>query len=252
MSGHNKWSTIKRKKGAEDAKRGKIFTRVTREIMMAAREGSPDPDSNAALRLAVDKARAANMPKDNIERAINRGAGIGDDAVQMESIVYEGYGPGGTAIVIDVLTDNKNRTLADIKYVFNRNNGNMAAAGSVLWQFDQKGYIAVNADGVDYDELFLAAAEVGAEDVQQAEDDVYNIYTPREDLARVAGALREAGYKIEDSELTWVPKNEVELETQQAMQVMGLIEKLEDLDDIQGVASNLRITDEVAAALEAA
>lgn len=251
MSGHNKWSTIKRKKGAEDAKRGKIFTRITREIMMAAREGSADPESNSALRLAVDKARAANMPKDNIERAISRGAGTGDDAVQMESIVYEGYGPGGTAIIIDVLTDNKNRTLADIKYVFNRNNGNMAAAGSVLWQFDQKGYIVVSGAGADYEELFMAAAEVGAEDVQP-EDDLFTIYTPREDLARVANALREAGYKVEDSELVWVPKNEVELEMQPAMQVMGLIEKLEDLDDVQSVASNLHITDEVAAALEAA
>jgi YebC/PmpR family DNA-binding regulatory protein len=251
MSGHSKWSTIKRKKGAEDAKRGKVFTRIAREIMMAAREGGPDPDANSSLRIAVDKARAANMPKDNIERAINRGAGIGDDAVAVEEIVYEGYGPHGVAIVIDVVTDNKNRTLADIKYVFNRNGGSMASAGSVTWQFEQKGYIAIKSDGVDYEEVFLEAAEAGADDVQ-TEDDVYTIYTPREELGHVARTLEEAGYEIEERELIWMPKNEIQLETQQALQVMNLIEKLEDLDDVDSVASNLDITDEIAAALSAA
>jgi YebC/PmpR family DNA-binding regulatory protein len=251
MSGHSKWSTIKRKKGAEDAKRGKVFTRITREIMMAAREGGPDPDANSSLRIAVDKARAANMPKDNIERAINRGAGIGDDAAAVEEIVYEGYGPHGVAIVIGVVTDNKNRTLADIKYVFNRNGGSMASAGSVTWQFEQKGYIAIKSDGVDYEEVFLEAAEVGADDVQ-TEDDVFAIYTPREELGKVARALEDAGYEIEERELIWMPKNEVQLETQQALQVMNLIEKLEDLDDVDSVASNLDITDEIAAALSAA
>ncbi len=251
MSGHSKWSTIKRKKGAEDAKRGKIFTRIAREIMMAAREGGPDPETNSALRLAMDKAKAANMPKDNIERAINRGAGIGDEAVQMEEIVYECYGPHGVALVVDVVTDNRNRALADLKYVLARNNGNLANNGAVTWQFERKGYIAVATEGADFDEVFLMAADAGADDVQ-AEDDIYAIYTPREELAAVSETLEEAGYKIEERELIWRPKNEVELSTEQALQVMSLIEKLEDLDDVQTVSSNLSITDEVAAALEAA
>lgn len=251
MSGHSKWSTIKRKKGAEDAKRGKIFTKIARELMMAAREGGADPEMNAALRIVIDKAKAANMPKDNIERAINRGAGVGDDAVQMEEIVYEGYGPHGVALVINVVTDNKNRSLADIKYVLNRNNGNLATTGAVTWQFHQKGYVAVRAEGADFDEVFLTAADAGADDVQQ-EDDIYAIYTPREDLASVATALQEAGYTVQERDLIWMPQNEVELETDQALQVMSLIEKLEDLDDVQTVASNLSITDEVAEALAVA
>jgi YebC/PmpR family DNA-binding regulatory protein len=251
MSGHSKWSTIKRKKGAEDAKRGKIFTRVTREIMAAAREGGADPETNAALRLAIDKAKAVNMPKDNIERAIHRGAGIGEDAVQMEEVVYEGYAPHGVALVITVVTDNKNRSLADIKYLFSRNGGNFASAGAVTWQFEQKGYIAVGTEGADYEEIFLMAAEAGADDVQE-EEDIFAVYTPREELANVAWALEEAGYTLEERELIWMPQNEIELPTDDALQVMKLIEKLEDLDDVQTVASNLEINDEVAAALEAA
>lgn len=251
MSGHSKWSTIKRKKGAEDAKRGKVFTRLAREIMMAAREGGPDPESNSSLRLAIDKAKDANMPKDNIERAIQRGAGTGDDAVQMEEIVYEGYGPHGVALVVEVVTDNRNRTLADLKYVFNRTGGNLATSGAVTWQFNQKGYIEIDRQGADYEEVFLVAAEAGAEDVQE-EEDALVIYTPRDDLGAVVRTLREAGYKINEAELIWMPNNEVELETNQAMQVMSMIEKLEDLDDVQSVASNLRLTDEIAAAFEAA
>jgi YebC/PmpR family DNA-binding regulatory protein len=251
MSGHSKWSTIKRKKGAEDAKRGKIFTRIAREIMLAAREGGPDPDTNSSLRLAIDKARGANMPKDNIERAINRGAGTGDDAVRLEEVVYEGYGPGGVALLVSCVTDNRNRTLADIKYVFNRSGGNMASAGAVTWQFDLKGYIAVDAEGTIYDDVFLVAADAGADDVQQ-EEDTFAVYTPREDLAVVARALEKAGCKVEERELIWMPQIEIELETAQALQVMSLIEKLEDLDDVQSVASNLSITDTVAEALTAA
>jgi YebC/PmpR family DNA-binding regulatory protein len=251
MSGHSKWSTIKRKKGAEDAKRGKVFTRIAREIMMAARESGPDPESNSALRLAIDKAKASNMPKDNIERAINRGAGTGEESVQMEEITYEGYGPHGVAILVKCVTDNRNRTLADIKYAFNRNGGSMASAGSVTWQFKEKGYIAVDAEGASYDDVFLVAADAGADDVQQ-EDDTFAIYTPRDDLGKVARALEAAGYKVEERELIWMPQNEIALETSLAMQVMNLIEKLEDLDDAQSVASNLEITDDVAAALAAA
>ncbi|MBI5960919.1 MAG: YebC/PmpR family DNA-binding transcriptional regulator [Chloroflexi bacterium] len=249
MSGHNKWSTIKRKKGAEDAKRGKVFTKVAREITMAARQGGGDPESNAALRLAMDKARASNMPKDNVERAINRGIGVGSDGEMVEEVVYEGYGPHGIAFVLNTVTDNKNRTLSDIKYVLNRNGGSLASAGSVTWQFEQKGYIEVLAKGQNYDDLFLIAADAGADDVQEDEE-VFAIYTPRDSLAVVARALEEAGCTVQERELIWRAKNELALSVSDSLQVMNLIEKLEVLDDVAGVASNLEITDEVAEALE--
>jgi YebC/PmpR family DNA-binding regulatory protein len=242
MSGHSKWSTIKRKKGAEDAKRGQIFTRVVREISLAAREGGPDPDSNPRLRLAIDKAKAANMPKDNIERAINKGAGIGDDAVIYEEIVYEGYGPHGVAIIVDTLTDNRNRTLAEVKHAFNKANGTLAQANAVQWQFDQKGYIEVSREGANFDELFLLAAEAGAEDVIE-EEGTFIIYTVREALHEVEQAISAGGYRIEDSKLTWVPKNEVELENDHAMSIIRLIERLEELDDVQNVSSNLSLSE---------
>lgn len=250
MSGHSKWSTIKRKKGAEDAKRGKIFTRLAREITMAARNGG-DPDTNPALRLAVDKARAANMPKDNILRAIARGTGEGDDAAALEEVTYEGYGPHGVAVLVDVVTDNKNRTLAEVKHVFSRSGGSLASQGSVTWQFEQKGLISLSSEGVDFDELFLVAAEAGAEDVQNDGESIA-IYTPRDSLAEVARALHESGYTIEDSELTWVAKNEVALDKESTLRVMAMIEKLEELDDVQHVSSNLEISDEALEALTAA
>ena len=251
MSGHSKWSTIKRKKSAEDAKRGKIFTRLAREITLAARQGGGDPETNPALRLAIDKAKGANMPKDNIMRAIQRGTGEGSDAAALEEITYEGYGPHGIALLVDVVTDNKNRTLAEVKHTFSRHGGNLASAGSVLWQFDQKGLIAITSEGTDFDELFLTAAEAGAEDVEQ-DGETISVYTPREMLAEVTQKLKEAGYAIEDSSLTWIPKNEVSLSTEDALKVMSLIEKLEDLDDVQSVSSNLEITDEALEALQAA
>lgn len=250
MSGHSKWSTIKRKKGAEDAKRGKIFTRLAREITMAARQGG-DPDSNPTLRLAVDKARTANMPKDNIQRAINRGTGEGDDVAALEEITYEGYAPSGVAVLVDCVTDNKNRTLAEVKHTFSKFGGSLASAGSVTWQFDQKGYISITADGVDFDEVFMVAAEAGAEDVELEGNEI-TIYTPREDAAAVAEALREAGYKLDEFQLTWVAKNEMSLGTDDTLKVMNVIEKLEDLDDVQSVSSNLEITDEALEALSAA
>ncbi len=250
MSGHSKWSTIKRKKGAEDAKRGKIFTRLVREIVSAVREGGgiTDPNSNPRLRLAVDKAKGANMPKDNIERAINKGAGIGDDGVAFEEMVYEGYGPGGVAIIVDALTDNRNRTLAEVKHLFNRSGGSLATSNAVLWQFDQKGLIELNGDELDFDEVFMAAAEAGAEDIVQ-EEGVIVVYTARADLHTVETALTEAGIATEDSKLTWVPQNEIDLETSQALQIVSLIEKLEELDDVQNVSSNLNLSDETIAAL---
>ncbi|MEP7285819.1 MAG: YebC/PmpR family DNA-binding transcriptional regulator [Chloroflexota bacterium] len=251
MSGHSKWSTIKRKKGALDAKRGKIFTRLGRDVTVAAREGGGNADTNNKLRLAIDKAKAANMPKENIDRAIARGAGGGDDGITMDEITYEGYGPHGIAILIDVLTDNRNRSISNIRQAFNRGNGNMAEAGSVAWQFERKGYIEVQADGVDPDELFMVAADAGADDVVP-NDETIEIYTPREAFTSVESKLLESKYKVSDSYLTWVPKNEMDLEVNQSVQIMGLLEKLEELDDVQSVASSLHITDEVAEAFETA
>jgi YebC/PmpR family DNA-binding regulatory protein len=251
MSGHSHWATIKRKKGAADAARGKIFTRLGRDITVAAREGGASIDGNVRLRLAIDKARAANMPKDNIERAIQRGAGGGADGVQMEELTYEGYAPNGIAVLIDVFTDNKNRSLGAIKQVINKSGGTMGEAGSVGWQFDQKGYIEINAEGADPDELFLVAADAGAEDVVPG-DEIIEVYTPREALSAVESKLAESGYRVTDSQLRWVPKNEMELEVEKGLVVLGMLERLEELDDVQGVASTLRLTDELAAALETA
>lgn len=250
MSGHSKWSTIKRKKGAEDAKRGKIFTRLARDITMAARESGGDENSNPKLKLAVQKAKGANMPKENIQRAIDRGTGK-IEGVEMAEITYEGYGPDGVAYVVDVLTDNKNRSLAEVKHAFNKAGGSLASAGSVLWQFEQKGYITLKGEGVEFDDVFMTAAEVGADDVV-SEDGLIVIYTPREMYAAVDKAVIEAGYEVEESELRWEPNNETELEADKALANMRLMSHLEELDDVQTVASNLALTDEVLSAFETA
>jgi YebC/PmpR family DNA-binding regulatory protein len=250
MSGHSKWSTIKRKKGANDAKRGKIFTRLGREITLAAREGGGSID-NFRLRIAIDRAKAENMPKDNIERAIKRGTGDSKDGADIEEIVYEGYGPHGIAMMIQVITDNRNRILSEIKSVLNKAGGSMAEPGSVAWQFEQKGYISVPADGLDFDEVFMLAAEAGADDVSQ-DGDVIEIYTPRESLQAVQEVLQGAKITIDESQLEWVAKTPIDLEPATGAKVMNLIETLEELDDTQTVYSNLHVTDEVVAALEAA
>lgn len=245
MSGHSKWSTIKRKKGSEDAKRAKIFTRLGRDIMVAARDGGSDESINPKLKLAVAKARAANMPKDNIERAIKKGAGeIGGGEVT--EVVYEGYGPEGVAYIVEVLTDNKNRALAEIKHVFSKHEGSLATHGAVMWQFDQKGFLTIKGKA-DFDELFLEAAEAGADDVAD-EDGVITIYTPRDEFSAVEQALIAAGYEFEDSQLRWFPQNEVEIPTRKAMQNLRLMEQLEESDDVQTVASNLCITSDLLAA----
>jgi YebC/PmpR family DNA-binding regulatory protein len=249
MSGHSKWSTIKRKKGALDAKRGKIFTRLGRDITISVREGGgPNPDSNVRLRLAILKARASNMPKDNIDRAIARGSGMGEDGVVMEEVTYEGFGPGGVAFLVDVLTDNTNRSASNVRAAFNRANNSM---GAVAWQFKRKGYIELSAQGADPDAVFMTAADAGADDVIP-NDETIEVYTPRELLSKVESALAEAGYQVTDSSLTWVADNEVEIETDAALQVMNFVEKLEELDDVQSVSHNLKMTDALAAALEAA
>ena len=250
MSGHSKWSTIKRKKGAEDAKRGKVFTRLARDIQMAAREGGGDESANPKLKLAIAKAKASNMPKENIERAILRGTGK-LEGVEMEEITYEGYGPEGVAFLVDILTDNKNRTLSEVKRVFNKAGGSLASAGSVAWQFEQRGVILLAGEGHVFDDVFLVAAEAGAEDVVDEEGTI-TVYTPRELLSAVEDVLTEAGYEIGEAELKWSAKNETELPLEKAMQNMRLMSDMEELDDVQAVASNLALTDEILEAFESA
>lgn len=245
MSGHSKWSTIKRKKGAEDAKRGKIFTRLAREITQAAREGGGDPDANASLRLAVEKARGANMPKDNIERAIKRGTGELEGG-QLEEITYEGYAPHGVALLVKCLTDNRNRTLSEVRRVFNRSGGNLAEAGAVAWMFDTKGYIAVAVDDKDPDDIFMMAVDAGAEDVEIS-DEFVEVYTEPGDLHWIRDGLAGRGLTIEEAELSQVPKTTMTLAEKETLQVMGMIEALEELDDVQQVYSNLDISEEILA-----
>ncbi len=250
MSGHSKWSTIKHKKAATDAKRGKLFTRLAREITIAAREGGGDPEVNFGLRLAMDKAKAANMPKDNIGRAIKRGTGElkGEELVE---VVYEGYAPHGVALLVKVLTDNRNRTVATVRRILTRQGGTLADVGAVAWQFDRKGYIAIAPDGVDKDTLFEAAVEAGAEDVVFS-DDLIEVYAELDTFQAVRQALEDAGIHFERAELVMIPKTTMQLAEKETLQVMGIIDALEELDDIQQVYSNLDISDEVMTKYEAA
>lgn len=250
MSGHSKWSTIKRKKGANDARRGKLFTRLGREITIAARSGA-DPEANFALRLAVERARQSNMPKENIERAIKRGSGEDKDGAAFEEVLYEAYGPHGVALLIQVATDNRNRTLAEIKHALSRHGGNMAEPGSVSWQFTQKGYIAVPAGQTTYDDLFLIAAEAGADDVID-DPETMEVFTPRDHLQKVEEALRGAGVTIEEARLEWTAKTPMDLEPADALKVMATVDALEELDDTQAVSSNLNVTESLVSTLEAA
>ncbi|MCG3210862.1 MAG: putative transcriptional regulatory protein [Anaerolineae bacterium] len=250
MSGHSKWSTIKRKKGAEDAKRGKLFTKLARDITVAARHGSGDINANPALRMAVDKARGANMPKDNIERAIKKGTGELEGG-ELEEITYEAYGPHGVPVLIRCLTDNRNRALSDVRRIFNKMGGNMAEAGSVSWMFETKGHISIERDKQDPDELFMQAVEAGAEDVEIGEES-FDIYTAAADLHAVVSVLEEAGLTIDEAELLEMPKNEVELGPDETIKVMAIVEALEELDDVDQVFSGLAISDEAIAAMEAA
>jgi len=250
MSGRSKWSTIKRKKAAVDAKRGKIFTRLAREITVAAREGGSDTETNFSLRLAVDKAKAANMPKDNIDRAIARGVGGGKDA-ELEENTYEGYAPYGVALLVQVLTDNRNRAVAEVRHVFTKQGGSMSEAGAVVWQFDRKGYIAIEPDGVAPDEIFETAVEAGADDVIFG-DDLIEVYAELGYFQAVQESLQASGVNFAAAELAMVPKNTLQLPPDQALRVMRVIESLEDLDDVQQVYSNLDITDELMNQFEAA
>lgn len=250
MSGHSHWATIKRKKGAADAKKGAAFTRLGRELAVAAREGGPDPDSNFRLRLAMDKARAAAMPKDRIESAIRRGAGLDKDAAAFEEAMYEGYGPHGVALMVKVLTDNKNRAVSDVRRAFSRHGGNMAEAGAVGWGFEQRGYISAPRNGQSEDKLFEMAIEAGADDVDIG-DEIVEIYTAPDQLHAVRTALGKAGLKADSAELVMKPKNLVTVAAKDAVSVMGLIDALEELDDVQQVYSNLDFSEEAVAQYEA-
>ena len=249
MSGHSKWSTIKRKKAATDAKRGQIFTKLGKELSLAAREGGPDPEINFKLRLVMDKAKAANMPKDNIERAVRRGAGL-EKGVTLEEITYEGYGPHGVALIIEVVTDNRNRAVADVRRSFNKLGGSLGESGCVAWQFEPKGYLTLDPDGKDQDEIFDITVEWGADDVVFG-DDLMEVFTAPEDFQTVREALERRGIELESAEITLVPKTTITLDEKKTFQNMNLISSLEDHDDVQQVYSNLDISDELMTKYEA-
>jgi len=244
MSGHSKWSTIKRQKGANDAKRGALFTKVAREISVAARLGGGDPDANYRLRLAIEKARSVNMPADNIKRTIDKATG-GGDADQFEEIVYEGYGPGGVAVLVEAQTDNRNRTAADVRAMFTKSGGQLAGSGAVAWQFEPRGLITVVRNGIDPDEVALAAIDAGAEDVDTDDDEAIEIYTSPGDLESVRTALEGAGVSVDSAESTMIAKQTVELDANKARQALRLVELLEDLDDVSRVTANFDIPEEV-------
>jgi YebC/PmpR family DNA-binding regulatory protein len=251
MSGHSHWATIKRKKGAADAKKGQIFTRLAREIVLAARDGGSDPDTNVRLQLAMDRARAQNMPKDNIERAIRRGAGEDKDSAAIEEIMYEGYAPHGVALMFECVTENRNRTVADLRHLLSRYGGSMAAAGSVAWQFTRKSYFEIATKGHNFDTIFELAVEGGADDVT-ADSDTIEIIGPVDAFKEIGDRLKAAGIHAEEAGLKMVPNNEVELSTEDTLQVLKVIEAVEELDDVQDVYSNMNLSDEVIAQLEAA
>lgn len=243
MSGHSKWSTIKRKKGAADAKRGQLFTKLAREIEIAARQSGGDPNVNFTLRLAIEKARSANMPKDNIERAIKRGTGELRGEV-LEEAFYEAHAPNGVAMMVQVLTDNRNRTVAHVRRALRRHNGHLGEAGSVAWQFSRKGVITIDVDGGDAEELALTAIDSGADDVR-IEDDVVEVYTEVADFQRVREQLEANDVPVSEAELEMMPHTLLELEKEETIRVVRLVEALEDLDDVQRVFVNVDIPDEV-------
>lgn len=243
MSGHSKWSTIKRKKGAADAKRGKIFTKLIREIATAARIGGGDIEANPRLRLIVDKAKQANMPKDNIARAIAKGAGGGDDGEQYDECVYEGYGPGGVAILIEALTDNKNRTVGEVRHALSKHGGNLGSSGCVAYLFEKKGLISVSSAGADADRLMEVALEGGAEDVVESDETIDVVTTPA-DFAAVRDAIEAAGFEVALAEISMEASTTVAVAGKEAEQMLKLNDALEDLDDVQQVYANVDIADD--------
>jgi YebC/PmpR family DNA-binding regulatory protein len=245
VSGHSKWSSIKHKKGQADARRGKLFSKLSRAIIVAAREGGPDPAGNLALQNAIEKARSYSMPKDNIERAIARGAGTGPDTQAFETVTYEGYGPSGVAVFVEALTDNRNRTASDVRHVFAKHDGSLGGSGSVAWLFERKGVVLVPAGEFDEDELTLVAAEGGAEDVG-VDGTSYEVTAAPEDLSSVREAIEAAGMPVEAAQLTMVPKTTVEVEDESAAKkILRLMDALEESDDVQDVYSNFDIPERV-------
>ncbi|MED0714781.1 YebC/PmpR family DNA-binding transcriptional regulator [Aeribacillus composti] len=239
MAGHSKWKNIQRRKNAQDAKRGKIFMKLAKEIYVAAKQGGGDPDANPSLRLAIDKAKAANMPNDNIERAIKKATGSQDGA-NYEEITYEGYGPGGVAVMVKCLTDNKNRTATSVRTAFNKNGGNLGETGCVSYMFERKGYIVIDGNGIEEDDLFLEAIEAGAEELEASGGEAFEIYTAPENLNNVKTALEEKGYKLETAEITWIPQTYTQLDETTAEKMYKLIDVLEDDDDVQEVFHNMQ------------
>jgi YebC/PmpR family DNA-binding regulatory protein len=244
VSGHSKWASIKRKKGATDAKRGQLFSKLARAIIVAAREGGPDPAANLALQNAIEKAKEASMPKDNIDRAIARGAGPSADADAYETVTYEGYGPAGIAVFVEAVTDNRNRTAAEVRHIFSKSDGSLGESGSVAWLFERRGVLTVDG-AADEDELTLAAAEGGADDIER-EGDTWRVVAAPEALSSVRESLEAAGMTVDAADLTMVPKTTVELEDEaDAKKVLRLMDALEDNDDVQDVYANFDIPDRV-------
>jgi YebC/PmpR family DNA-binding regulatory protein len=251
LSGHSKWSSIKHKKGAADAKRGQLFSKLSRAIIVAAKEGGGDPANNLSLQNAIEKAKAYSMPRDNIERAIAKGSGADADADAFETIMYEGYGPEGVAVIVEALTDNRNRTAADVRHVFAKHGGNLGATGAVAWQFDRRGVVVVDADGVDEEDLLLVAADGGADDVEQ-DGSTFQVTSAPEQLSAVREAIETAGITIDAAELRLLPKTTVAIDDEtKARQVMRLIDALEENDDVQDVHANFDIPEHVLEAVMA-
>ena len=243
MSGHSKWSSIKHKKGAADAKRGVLFTKLSKAISVAAREGGPDPAANLALQNAIEKARSYSMPKDNIERAVSRGSGADAEGSSYETVVYEGYGPEGVAVLVEALTDNRNRTASEVRHLFSKFGGNLGATGAVAWQFERRGVLLVTADGVDEDELMLTAADAGADDVE-LDESTYQVTCAPEVLREVRESLEAADYAIESAVLSMIPKTTVGISDEAAARkVLRLVEGLEEADDVQDVYANFDISE---------
>jgi len=240
MSGHSKWSTIKRKKGAADAKRGKIFSKLSKEIMMAAKTGGGDPSTNLTLKNAIDKAKQNNLPNDNIDRAIKRGTGEDSDAASWEEIVYEGYGPGGVAVLVEALTDNKNRTASDVRHTFTKIGGKLGKSGTVDYLFTRKGFIQVTKDGIEEDKIFEVAIESGADEVEDG-GETWDIYTEYTDFNDVKVGIESAGIEIDNSELIQQPSNTIKISGKDAQNMLKMMEMLEDNDDVQNVWANFDI-----------
>lgn len=249
MSGHSHWATIKRKKGAADAKKGKIFTRIAREIVLAAREAGGDPGMNVRLELAIDKAKAANMPKDSIDRAIKRGTGEDKEGVTFEEILYEGFAPNGVALMIECMTENRNRTVAEVRHILTRSGGGLGDPGSVGWQFDRMTYFAIPSENYDFDSVFEVALEAGADDINEDEGVIEIVGAPNT-FGAIADQLSKANIKPEESGIRYMPKQEVSLDVEHTIKVLKTIESLEELDDVMNIYSNLDISEEALQAIE--